>query len=64
MKRFIKRSMSKVFTYLLNEIRKFGATVVYADSGRLILSTNKSSLDEATVSFMLVNSCHSHIEYR
>lgn len=41
--------MAKVFGFLVAEIRKFGAVIVSADSGRLVLATNKQSLDEATV---------------
>lgn len=39
--------MTKVFNFLVAEIKKFGASVVYADSTRIVLATNKQTLDEA-----------------
>jgi hypothetical protein len=47
LQRLIRRLMSKVFNFLVAEIKKFGASVVYADSTRIVLATNKQSLDEA-----------------
>jgi hypothetical protein len=47
--RMIRRLMAKVHGHLVSELRRFGATVVFADFSRIILATNKHTLEEATV---------------
>ena len=47
--RIVRRLMGKVHTHLITELRRFGATVVFADFSRVVLATNKLELDEAKV---------------
>lgn len=43
----VKRLMEKLFLQLLAELRRLGAQIVYADFGRIVLSTRKRSVHDA-----------------
>ena len=47
--RIVRRLMGKVHAHLVTELRRFGATVVFADFSRVVFATNKLDLDEAKV---------------
>ena len=44
---FLWQVMQKVFALLLAELRKLGATVIFADFSRIIIATGKTNVQAA-----------------